>query len=490
MSRISNYTIMADLDQDETLLLHGYSGAWDIVTHDVARSLRQRHKSAPFKPLIGRAFDAEEDDGGVTPLDPRLEAYLGERGYLTEATPQDEYAVVADVAARVHAIASSQAPEFVFAVSYACNLACAYCFQDSLRSDPTNAPRLKAMTPAMVDRLFGVMDEISGRSAPEARRAPRRITLFGGEPLTPALRPVVEHVLARLRSEGPFSLSAVTNGTRLDAFSDLLGPDGISFLQVTVDGPPEVHDSRRIGPAGEPSFAAILRNVAMALGRGTQVKLRVNVDRDNLAGLPRLAEILNLQGWFTHPNFSAYATPVHESAGSGHQSCGFGSWKLREGLAELALAHPLVAAIAGPDAPWERRVRDLLRGDRDPLLSLQPSFCGAHTQAWVFDALGDVYACWERAGYPEERIGRVLPDGTLVLSDERFNAWRGRTIASNPTCARCPYAFYCGGGCALLAQAATGKLAANYCDDFSRRFKAVAVEQVTAARHRHARQTA
>ncbi|MEG3175451.1 hypothetical protein U1872_04355 [Sphingomonas sp. RB3P16] len=48
MSRISNYTIMADLDHAETLLLHGYSGAWDIVTHDAARSLRQRRKDAPF----------------------------------------------------------------------------------------------------------------------------------------------------------------------------------------------------------------------------------------------------------------------------------------------------------------------------------------------------------------------------------------------------------------------------------------------------------
>lgn len=482
MVRVSNYTILADLERDETLLLHGYSGAWDVVTRDAASSIRRMRRGDGFKPLIGQPFDDPEEAGPVSRLDPRLEDYLLGRGYLTDKAPEDEYAIVADLAGRTHALASSQAPDFVLALSYACNLACSYCFQDSLRSDPANAPRLRAMSASQVDRLFGVMDQIQARCAPEVRNAPRRITLFGGEPLTPQLRPVVEHVLARLRARGAFTLAAVTNGTHLDHYADLLGPDGVSFLQVTMDGPPEVHDARRIGSGGEPTFARIAENIQVALNQGAQVKLRVNVDQGNLSGLARLAELIHMRGWFRHPDFSAYATPVHESSETTHESCGFGSWKLRQGMAELALTQPLVAAIAGPDAPWERRVRDLLAGRRDPLLSLQPSFCGAHTQAWVFDALGDVYACWERAGYPEERIGRVLPDGELVLDPERHAAWRGRTIAANPVCGRCPYAFYCGGGCALMAQAATGRLNANYCDDFSRRFKAVAVEQVSASR--------
>lgn len=482
MVRTSNYTIFADLNDDETLLMHGYSGAWDIVTRDAAHSIRELRKGGKFKPLIGKSFDEEDSPAPRTTLDGELEVYLRDRGYLTEAEPQEEYGVVADLAAQTHAMARSEAPNFVLALSYACNLACSYCFQDSLRSDPANAPRLKLMTTGMVDRLFGVMDGLQAECTASVQAAPRQLMLFGGEPLMPALRPVVEHVIARLRAGGAFNLSAVTNGTNLDHFADLLGPDGISFLQVTIDGPPEVHDTRRIGPNGEPSFARIARGVQVALERGAEVKLRINIDRGNLSGLPRIAELLHLQGWLNHPNFSAYATAVHESSGSSHDSCGFGSWKLRRGMAELAETHPLVAAIDGPDAPWEQRVRDMLRGDRDPLLSLQSSFCGAHVQTWVFDALGDVYACWERAGYPEDRIGRVLLDGTLAIEKAGYDAWRSRTIASNPTCARCPYAFYCGGGCALLAQAASGKLNANYCDDFSRRFKDLAVKQVQAQR--------
>jgi uncharacterized protein len=98
----------------------------------------------------------------------------------------------------------------------------------------------------------------------------------------------------------------------------------------------------------------------------------------------------------------------------------------------------------------------------------------------VFDAFGDIYACWERAGYVNERIGYLDDEARLVMNPTEEAKWRGRTVASNPVCGRCPYALYCGGGCALLAELKNGELHSNYCDDFSRRFKALAAEEVRA----------
>jgi uncharacterized protein len=131
-----------------------------------------------------------------------------------------------------------------------------------------------------------------------------------------------------------------------------------------------------------------------------------------------------------------------------------------------------------PDSPLKRRIRAVLGEDRDPLLSFQPSFCGAHTRVWVFDALGDLYACWERAGDGVSRIGRLSEAGELMMNPPSLKVWRERTVASNPVCNRCPYAFYCGGGCALLAEAKNGKLHSNFCDDFARRFRAIALEEL------------
>ena len=98
----------------------------------------------------------------------------------------------------------------------------------------------------------------------------------------------------------------------------------------------------------------------------------------------------------------------------------------------------------------------------------------------MFDALGDIYACWERAGDEVSRIGRLLEDGSLRMNPPSLKMWRERSVAKNPTCSKCPYAFYCGGGCALLAQMKNGAFDSNFCDDFSKRFKRIAVEELEA----------
>ncbi len=484
--RLSNYTIFVDLPHDECLLIHGYSGAWDIVDSHLAQGLRRFRRGPAFVPLIGQPFSDESPNDGAEsieclPCD--VSDLLVKRGYLTTLSAVEEQSQVSTLATNLHAMATHEAPSYVFALSYACNLRCAYCFQDQLRTKPENAPRLVDMTQDMVDRIFSIMPEIESRhGCTESPRPVRRITLFGGEPLVPQLRPLVEYVVSSARCNGPATLSAVTNGTGLQHFRHLLGPDGISFVQITLDGAPEEHDKRRVGPAGLKTFQQIADNIDLALGCGVQVKVRINTDKTNLESLPSLAELMDNRGWFASNQFSAYATPIHETGGSAHQACGFGSWNLTRRLAELADEHPLVRLVHGPDAPWKRRIRDILRSSRDPLLSFQPSFCGAHTQTWVFDAHGDIYACWERAGYVSERIGRLTSDAKLQMIPAMEQKWRSRTIAANPICGRCPYAFYCGGGCALLAERKNGKLHSNYCDDFSQRFKRLAAEEVSALR--------
>ena len=100
-----------------------------------------------------------------------------------------------------------------------------------------------------------------------------------------------------------------------------------------------------------------------------------------------------------------------------------------------------------------------------------------HGSADVFiDPFGDIYACWERTGDPEVRIGSVTPEGDVLLRADPLALWHGRTVASNPVCRRCRFALHCGGGCAILALEQNGEFNSNYCDGFAARFKASAVE--------------
>lgn len=485
MLRVSNYTIFVDVPGGDVLLVHGYSGAWDLIAPEVASHLRALRRSEGFKPLTGNGFDTA-DSGAPhhTSLPERVCERLAKRGYVTELTADEEQARVSTIARELHGIAAHEPPSYVFALSYDCNLACPYCFQDALRSNPANASKLATMSTDMVDRIFAVMPEVEARhappGAPSASPPSRRITLFGGEPLLGRLHPLVEHTVSRAKSSGPSSIAAITNGTELQHFKDLISPDGISFLQITLDGSRDEHDRRRVGRARLPTFDRILDNVDLALSLGAQVKIRVNVDGSNLHSLPELAATMSARGWRESRLLSVYATPIHESAGSSHDACGFGSWHLSQTLVELAEAHASMRMIAGPDSPLKRRVREVLRGTADPLMSFQPAFCGAHTRIWVFDALGDIYACWERAGDVTARIGRLSANGTLVMNPPTLKMWRERTVASNPVCSRCPFAFYCGGGCALFAEMKNGTLHSNFCDDFARRFRTIALEELEA----------
>ena len=150
----------------------------------------------------------------------------------------------------------------------------------------------------VVDRIFAAMPRIEALHGLSPDRRPfRSIGFFGGEPLLARCRDTVEHIINRAKATGDNSFWAVTNATELDAYADLLGPGGISVLQITLDSPAAEHDRRRIYPDGTGSFAKIVRNLHLALERGVQVQVRVNVDRGNLADLPAVARTIIREGW-------------------------------------------------------------------------------------------------------------------------------------------------------------------------------------------------
>lgn len=91
---------------------------------------------------------------------------------------------------------------------------------------------------------------------------------------------------------------------------------------------------------------------------------------------------------------------------------------------------------------------------------------------YVIDAFADIYACWERTGDPEVRIGAIDADGTVRVNSATLEMWRRRNVTTNEVCRQCRYATWCGGGCAAYADHDHGDMYHNYCDGFGRRFRA------------------
>jgi uncharacterized protein len=478
--RTSSYTIYVDLpgNGEEMLLVHTYTGAFDRVSRRVATYVRSLEASRPPKPLYGdwTPEPSSVADGEVTPPSEATIEVLCRRGYLTPMSGEEEEGFFARYVEKLHGLYLQRWPTYLFMPTYDCNLRCGYCFQDHMRTDSRFGHLLRQMTPAMVDRLFAAMPNIEALHGIPADAAPRfDIGFFGGEPLLAANRPIVEHIIRRGRDRGEVRFWAISNGTELDAYEDLLSPDLLASVQITLDGPPEAHDRRRVYADGQGSWEKIARNVAMALERGVQVAIRTNVDRTNLDGLAALAGEIVANGWDRFPNFSSQVAPIRASNDRTDSGTTLDTWELDRHLTALRDADSQVAILGRQDDTLRHQARRIF--SQRGLPAFKPSFCSAHTGMYIFDPFGDIYACWEKTGDEKVRIGHVGEDSEVRFNFDLKALWQGRTVASNPVCLKCRYNLFCGGGCAVLAAGHSGgDFYRNYCDGFAHRFRASVAE--------------
>lgn len=473
MLRTSSYTIYVDLPEsrDEVLLIHGFTGAYDKVSRPVYRYLRS---------LSGRRSQEEgcaEPENGWQPRAETVET-LARRGYLTAKSQEEEETLFAKLAEGLHERNRRYQPGYVILPTYSCNLRCPYCFQHHMRTETAYRHLLRTMAPEVIDRIFAALPAIEARHGldPEGKR-PRTFLFFGGEPLLAESRPTVEHVIRRGRELEGANFSAISNATELDAYRDLLGPGKIASLQVTLDGPAAEHDLRRVYADGAGSFARIADNITMALDLGVRISLRMNVDRTNVDWLPQLVDEIAALGWTSHPKFSFYLAPVHAAGAiAGESGTTYNTWELRRQLRALQQEHAPAGFVGHSDDTLHRRLRKLFEQRENPAPGFKTGFCGAQSVMYIFDAFGDIYACWEHTGDPRVRVGYVSEQGEPVMADEQERIWRSRSVLSNAACRRCRFAFYCGGGCASLARSNSGDFHSSHCDGFAQRFRATAAQ--------------
>ncbi|NOK58046.1 MAG: hypothetical protein GFH27_549287n350 [Chloroflexi bacterium AL-W] len=475
MLRTSSYVIYVDLpnESDQMLLVHGYTGAYDQVSGRVANYVRSLESKKPPKPLYGDWSPEPFVDDAVLPSEQTINT-LKKRGYLTELSVDAEQALF-DKLTKVRHTAAGRYPGYVFMPTYDCNLRCSYCFQDHMRRDNACRTMLKTMSPATVDRIFAAMPKIEEyHQIPPTEKPHRSITFFGGEPLLARNRPIIEYIIAKAQETSTPSFGVVSNATELQEYRHLLGPELISFIQITLDGPPHEHNKRRIYADGSGSFEQIAQNISMALELKVRISVRLNIDRNNIHELPELAREIIKRGWHHYDNFHAYTAPINAANDRTDRKTTFSSWELDRAITELHKQDQDMFVIERPDMRLRSQAGQIFTSQSLP--SLQPSFCGANTSMYVIDAFANLFACWERTGDERIRIGYITEESDLVIEDAMNKLWRSRNVTTNAICRQCRYAHYCGGGCAVLAENRHGELSANFCDGYAARFRAGVAE--------------
>jgi len=275
---------------------------------------------------------------------------------------------------------------------------------------------------------------------------------------------IVEYIVEEGSRRG-YRFSAVTNGVELGSFLHLLRSGQITFLQITLDGPPEVHDRCRFRADGSGTFADITENITAALETGARVSVRTNVDQRNIEHVQELADICVAYRWPAKDNFVLYCHPVLRKAGE-RKPTDLSLQQLSEKLTEYARKYPGIRMV-DVGVSLEAKFLGLLATGTYALF--YPVSCGSNLGMYLFDPHGDVHVCWDCVGEDVGRVGRYVPK--LVIYQESLEQWRNRTIMSIPQCRACKYALLCGGGCSAFALDTHGTLLAPHCDDFGPLFE-------------------
>lgn len=443
--RLSFYTIFIKLDNSKGkyMLVHGYTGAIDIASENLVAWLRS-----------GEPFSAED-----ATFSAEIFQSLIDRGYITQKTEEQERAFIqkmADVYHRQHKLLSS----FTFLVTYNCNFRCPYCYEGGV-SDSGRQWSGAVFTKEMVDNAYKAIEQIQ----PEERLRSNMIYLFGGEPLLAENKEIVRYIVTE-GHQRRFEFGAVTNGYDLDQYLDLLGDDGINWLQITIDGMKERHDSRRIHYRTTASFDRIVRNIGLALDKGVTIVVRVNTDAQNFADIEKLNKLFNELHYYKDNKLiinSALLLGGYDKDDD-QQKIGYLTRPAFNRLHKESSEN-----ISCQDSGIMKNIYRSI-SKRQPL-PIHAVFCQSQTGSYVLDPLGDIYPCWDVVGQPTHTIGHFVPE--VAWSDEMQN-WQGRNVGNTEKCKRCKYALFCGGGCLGKALWQKGSFTDTYCDAYSDTFHVMA----------------
>ena len=208
----SYYTIPVKLQAEDNkhMLIHGYTGAIDIVDSNIVNALNAENISSVLS----------EDEISL----------LSQRGYLTNKTVEEEQSYVAHFADVLHRMNSKLYKNFGFVITYDCNFRCPYCFENIISKHGT-AWTKRTITKELVDKAYDAMLKI------EAHRElhTNEILLYGGEPFLRENYDIVKYIIKKGYSLG-YKFKAITNGYDLDFYEDLLSPEYFTFIQISMDG--------------------------------------------------------------------------------------------------------------------------------------------------------------------------------------------------------------------------------------------------------------
>jgi len=179
-------------------------------------------------------------------------------------------------------------------VSEACNLACDYCYYSRCKGRPGKINRIRD---DLLEKFIREYLEIKIGYAP--------FYWQGGEPLLAGLEFFQQVVDLQKRYSGPgtYVVNAIqTNGTLIDAQWAEFFKTHNFLVGVSLDGPKEIHDERRLTGSGKGSYQMVMRGVEYLKKAGVNFNILTVIHEKNVDKGKEIMRFF-LEENFTHVQF-------------------------------------------------------------------------------------------------------------------------------------------------------------------------------------------
>lgn len=329
---------------------------------------------------------------------------------------------------------------YTFVLTYNCNLRCVYCYEGE--KQPYNMSWETART---------ILDFISRRTK---ERGDKRLHFgfYGGEPLLQKelMFEILGHAENLLPNDVKLSTGMATNGVLLtDDVVEVLKRYNCESVQITIDGPPDVHNKRRPTTSGHGTFDEIVTGAKRILGN-FPLALRINIDKDNVAHIPQFIRLLRSQG-FNRPDVILFPAPVLSTTSACKDYAPYCLPSPK--YAKMVLKHIRMFSEEGFNVFWREAYSS-------------PLYCEAlgENARLIFDHSGDIYTCLAGLRRRESLVGNIF--NNPPIDESLFEKWRERSPLQFTECMACDIVGFCGAGCPDEAYDANGTFNTIHCPYF------------------------
>lgn len=360
-----------------------------------------------------------------TGVPPELVAKLSKRKVLLDPGEQAEYEAgiresIGRSLERTHGL--------IIMPTGKCNFRCTYCYETYEQG---------RMSEASVEALTKAIDRISG--------SVQRFGLgfFGGEPLmcSDLVLKFSRQAFRNLSGRGmPYAAGISTNGHYLkpELFEQLLDA-GVVTYQISIDGDRALHDRQRVTVKGGPTFDRIVGHLKhMAESKNDFLcAVRCNSRPQDMPRVMALFEGDDLRFLRGDPRFmvdlhTIWASDRNDVVDGASHDSGCGSQVTRPidiyfYNKELEAHGYRTSAYGQTSAPLSRA-------------------CYAGKPNWfVVGPDLTLYKCTVVFDREDNRVGKVLPDGTFDLDQAKNELWTGSNAQTDTSCGTCHMRVPCSG---------------------------------------------